>query len=296
MIVNFLTHIQEKCAIPTLKKQTSVNTDVCSYTHRRASSSCSGNFVSYNIGAASSGASRRKSPSPSPCAATSKCDSSSMLPIARRAESSERHSRKTTREKVVDFDFSRHKSTENISVVDMHCSYNNSEKPPTKSCFKHLPFCNVTATKSPLSPGKSLATCASYIGEGSINKHVSSGCRLCGHSRCNRAQSFEHEENTLLKYTKLPQKINHQRGSCSNLTRQHSTECQTDSLAASTRRISLFEAHKLDQTFGAQMSPRNKHKSLNQKLRECVTCADVFLEAMGNAATLQNNNSSRYVS
>ncbi|KAH8271474.1 hypothetical protein KR018_012392 [Drosophila ironensis] len=300
MIVNFLTHIQDRSPCPAtpnlLRKQSSTSSAAVG-AHRRASSSCSGtaNFIicknrAENVPAAIS---RRQSPSPGPG------------PHSRtRAESIERQSRRHMREKIVDFDFSHHKSSENISsLLEAQAPHLH----PTKSCFKHQ--------QAHLPPAKGSPKYAAY-----------GGCRQCGHSKCVRAQSLEKETPAELRgsSSRLSGMGSHpsahlHRGSCSNLMRQHSTESQPErdhsSLMGSTQRISLYEAHKLSKVLGdlppppapphpssvsptpsASSSLHRRHKSPSQRLRECVTCADVFLEAMGNACTLKNNNSSRYVS
>lgn len=321
MIVNFLTHIQDRAHCPptpnVLRKQSSTSSasGVVLHAHRRASSSCSGtaNFIICKNRAenpAPATISRRQSPSPGPSQRS-----------RTRAESIERQTRRHMREKIVDFDFSHHKSSENISsLLESHAHHLH----PTKSCFKHqqtqVGACTAT---NPAAAGKGSPKYAvpSVSGGGGYG-----GCRQCGHSKCVRAQSLEKEERAELRgsnsrlstiATAAAHSAHPHRGSCSNLMRQHSTESQPErdrsSLMGSTQRISLYDAHKLSKVLGdlpppppapssvsptpsASSSLHRRHKSPTQRLRECVTCADVFLEAMGNACTLKNNNSSRYVS
>ncbi|XP_044251678.1 unconventional myosin-Ib isoform X1 [Drosophila takahashii] len=303
MIVNFLTHIQDRSHCPpatpnVLRKQSSTSSasGLVTHAHRRASSSCSGtaNFIICKNRAENPPAtlSRRQSPSPGPSQRS-----------RTRAESIERQSRRHMREKIVDFDFSHHKSSENITSQLLE-SQATHHLHPTKSCFKH----QQTQVGAKGSPKYAVPS-------------VYSGCRQCGHSKCVRAQSLEKEERDELRgstcrlATVQPAQHPH-RGSCSNLMRQHSTESQPErerdrsSLMGSTQRISLYDAHKLSKailgdlpppppssvspTPSASSSLHRRHKSPTQRMRECVTCADVFLEAMGNACTLKNNNSSRY--
>ncbi|XP_022215250.2 unconventional myosin-Ia isoform X1 [Drosophila obscura] len=331
MIVNFLTHIQDRSFCPTpnvLRKQSSTSSasGVPVHAHRRASSSCSGtaNFIICKNRAenAPSAIARRQSPSPGPSQRS-----------RTRAESIERQSRRNMREKIVDFDFSHHKSSENIStLIESHAASSSHHLHPTKSCFKHqqtqAQACTATATATLPQKGASNNTSPKYA----MLSH--GGCRQCGHSKCIRAQSLEKEEcgaaespvlllrgsnSRLSSTTAAAHQNNLNRGSCSNLVRQHSTESQPErdrdrhSLMGSTQRISLYDAHKLSKVLGelpppshhpssvsvsptpsASSSLHRRHKSPTQRLRECVTCADVFLEAMGNACTLKNNNSSRY--
>ncbi|XP_033162916.1 uncharacterized protein LOC117142811 isoform X4 [Drosophila mauritiana] len=311
MIVNFLTHIQDRSHCPptpnVLRKQSSTSSasGLVMHAHRRASSSCSGtaNFIICKNRAEnpSGSVSRRQSPSPGPSQRS-----------RTRAESIERQSRRHMREKIVDFDFSHHKSSDNISgLPESHAHHMH----PTKSCFKHqqtqVSACTAMPAAAKGSPKYAVPT-------------VYGGCRQCGHSKCVRAQSLEKEErddlrgsncrlSTIATATTTP--THQHRGSCSNLMRQHSTESQPErerdrsSLMGSTQRISLYDAHKLSKVLGdlpppppssvsptpsASSSLHRRHKSPTQRMRECVTCADVFLEAMGNACTLKNNNSSRY--
>ncbi|KAL7727782.1 hypothetical protein ACLKA6_019725 [Drosophila palustris] len=293
MIVNFLTHIQDKSHANPLRKQSS-------------SSSASGIVLPGT-------SSRRQSPSPGPgpgpgpgpCPATQRSRS--------HTESFERQARRNMREKYVDFDFSHHKSTENISTLlestTAATMTTTTTTPthlhPTKSCFRH----QQTQVNT---------SCTANVARMTTSKHLphSGGCRQCGHSKCTRAQSLEKEErdaalqmlrgsNNRLSSVSATAQL--QRGSCSNLNlvRQHSTESQPQISMGSTQRISLYDAHKLSKVLGsssispsptpsASSSLHRRHKSPSQRLRECVTCADVFLEAMGNACTLKNNNSSRY--
>ncbi|XP_032579244.1 unconventional myosin-Ia isoform X2 [Drosophila sechellia] len=309
MIVNFLTHIQDRSHCPptpnVLRKQSSTSSasGLVMHAHRRASSSCSGtaNFIICKNRAEnpSGSVSRRQSPSPGPSQRS-----------RTRAESIERQSRRHMREKIVDFDFSHHKSSENISgLPESHAHHMH----PTKSCFKHqqtqVSACTAMPAAAKGSPKYAVPT-------------VYGGCRQCGHSKCVRAQSLEKEERDDLRgsncrlstiATATTNPAHPHRSSCSNLMRQHSTESQPErerdrsSLMGSTQRISLYDAHKLSKVLGdlpppssvsptpsASSSLHRRHKSPTQRMRECVTCADVFLEAMGNACTLKNNNSSRY--
>lgn len=362
MIVNFLTHIQERSSDSTTSQRkhstssitggaaaaavtASISANVtssCSTTgshkHRRTSSSCSmGPTTNYmlckNTTATASTSTclsvqRRQSPSPGPSAR--RCDAA--VQHCSRADSSERQGRcSNVREKMVDFDFSHHKSSENITTIDS--SYTTAASihysqvqlgtqsgltlspHPTKSCFKHHQSTQVPCnTATPLKSNQSIASSSSYARSASpkyLATGSSGGCRQCGHSKCTRAQSFDRDEpefgsqkssgsRSLSAYPS----VQLQRGSCSNLVRQTSSESYTRderaSLMGSMQRISLYDAHKLSQTV-AQKSPSSstssrKYKNPLKRLRECVSYADVFLEAMGNAATLKNNNSSRYVS
>ncbi|XP_037732773.1 unconventional myosin-Ia isoform X2 [Drosophila subpulchrella] len=309
MIVNFLTHIQDRSHCPAtpnvLRKQSSISSTsgLVTHAHRRASSSCSGtaNFIICKNRAENTPASisRRQSPSPGPSQRS-----------RTRAESIERQSRRHMREKIVDFDFSHHKSSENISsLLESHAHHLH----PTKSCFKHqqtqVSACTAMPSAAKGSPKYAVPS-------------IYGGCRQCGHSKCVRAQSLEKEERDELRGSTCrlsnlatAQPTHPHRVSCSNLTRQHSSESQPErerdhsSLMGSTQRISLYDAHKLSKVLGdlpppppssvsptpsASSSLHRRHKSPTQRMRECVTCADVFLEAMGNACTLKNNNSSRY--
>lgn len=318
MIVNFLTHIQDKSNTNPLRKQSSSSSasGIVLPAHRRASSSCSGNvnFVicKNNATPFSQGTnSRRQSPSPGPGPGPG--PSPSTQRSRSHTESIERQARRNQREKYVDFDFSHHQSTENISTLLESATATPMLTPtpmpghlhPTKSCFKHQQT--------------QVNTCTANVSR-MTSKHLHAGCRQCGHSKCTRAQSLEKEErdaalqmlrgshNRLSTATAQTQsQLQLQRGSCSNLARQHSTESQPERQQismGSTQRISLYDAHKLSKVLGsssisptpsASNSLHRRHKSPSQRLRECVTCADVFLEAMGNACTLKNNNSSRYV-
>lgn len=330
MIVNFLTHIQDRAPCSgtpnALRKQSSSSSasGMMIHAHRRASSSCSGGTANFIIcqknsaAAAAASNSRRQSPSPGPGpgpglgpGAVGSCPSQRSRA---RAESIERHARRSNmREKIVDFDFSHHKSTENITtLLESSGAHSAPHVHPTKSCFKHQQTQgNTCHTASSMGAYPMASTSPKY------GMHSGGGCRQCGHSKCTRAQSLEKEERDaaliLLRGSNMrlasasataTAQQQHQRGSCSNLARQHSTESQS---MGSTQRISLYDAHKLSKvvlgsgstsvspTPSASSSLHRRHKSPNQRLRECVTCADVFLEAMGNACTLKNNNSSRYV-
>ncbi|KAL9894764.1 myosin 95E isoform 1-T1 [Glossina fuscipes fuscipes] len=350
MIVNFLTQIQDKSHCGALKKQSSTSSSTggvqssCSstmYRHRRNSSSCSiGSTTNYMLcknttstasasSCLASGSQRRQSPSPT----ARRCDMVVQQRV--RAESSERHGKRNIREKMVDFDFSHHKSTENFQIHDatlytttaaVHRSHipiattiSGSAGAPSKSCFKHHQATQVTcSTATP-----SRTTCSTSFSATSPSSKFgvnSSGCRQCGHSKCTRAQSLEKEDRERklgFLRTLYPQlnpgrslsacsSTHIQRGSCSNLTRQHSTESygsrdERSSLMGSTQRISLYDAHKLNQAMTAAQQEQQhsqplarRHKDPLKRLRDCVLYADVFLEAMGNASTLKNNNSSRY--
>ncbi|XP_034485399.1 unconventional myosin-Ia isoform X2 [Drosophila innubila] len=322
MIVNFLTHIQDKSQANALRKQSSSSSasGIILPAHPRSTSSCSGN-ANFIICKSNAMNSRRQSPSPGPCTVAGPGASPSATQRSRsHTESIERQARRNQREKYVDFDFSHHKSTENISTLleSTATTATPTATPmltptpmpghlhPTKSCFKHqqTQVNSCTANVSRLT-----------------SKHLhAAGCRQCGHSKCTRAQSLEKEErdaalqmlrgsnNRLpLSSSAATAQSQLQRGSCSNLVRQHSTESQPERQQSismgSTQRISLYDAHKLSKVLGsssisptpsASSSLHRRHKSPSQRLRECVTCADVFLEAMGNACTLKNNNSSRY--
>lgn len=356
MIVNFLTHIQERSKDTTssLRKQSMASSTAASAAiitanvssgcsiagsqkHRRTSSSCSvgPNSTNYmlckNTTATASTSTclptqRRQSPSPGPTAR--KCDMA--LHQRSRADSTERHGKcLNVREKVVDFDFSHHKSTENITTIDSSYTtptsthYSQAQQGttsaltlsphPTKSCFKHHQSTQVPCnTATPIKSALTTVFTASYARSASP-KYLSSsgGCRQCGHSKCTRAQSFEKDEPdfgfqkaTGSRSLSAYPSVQLQRGSCSNLVRQTSTESYTrderSSLMGSMQRISLYDAHKLTQSAAQKSSSSStssrKHKSPLKRLRECVSYADVFLEAMGNASTHKNNNSSRYVS
>lgn len=347
MIVNFLTHIQEKSKkSSSLCKQSSVTSasgvsigpsctstsTSSSHKHRRTSSSCSvvGPAPSYVLSKNTAGTTssnsclqqqRRQTPSPGPTAMY--CDVG--VQHRGRAESSERHGKRTMREKMVDFDFSHHKSTENITTLDSsafttaggNCSsFGLTLSPhPTKSCFKHQ---QSTQTQTPHNTATTMKSSSTiYLPRSTSPKYLPSysGCRQCGHSKCTRAQSFDKDDGDLsissqppgnLSLSKCPT-VHLQRGSCSNLMKQTPTDSHSrddrSTLSGSMQRISLYDAHKLSQSaMNAQKlwqtspaTPR-KYKNPMKRLRECVSFADVFLEAMGNAVTLKNNNSSRYVS
>lgn len=352
MIVNFLTHIQDRSKeSSSLRKQSSASTTSgavsavaaaasCSssgshHKHRRTSSSCSmgpttTNYMLCKNTTATASTStclamqRRQSPSPGPIA--KRCDLA--MQHRSRPDSSERHSKQRAnvgREKIVDFDFSHHKSSENIATMDsstyttaasVHYTQVQATASgitlsphPTKSCFKHhqstqMP-CN---TATPSKSAYSRSTSPKFFSSTGVG---SSGCRQCGHSKCTRAQSFEKDEPDF-SFPKPPgsrslsayPSIQLQRGSCSNLARQTSTESynrdERSSLMGSMQRISLYDAHKLSQSVAqksySSSSTSRKYKNPLKRLRECVSYADVFLEAMGNASTQKNNNSSRYVS
>lgn len=133
--------------------------------------------------------------------------------------------------------------------------------------------------------------------------NASSGCRQCGHAKCNRPQSIEKENIYYIKSTSDVKTIRQR--SFTNLVRQNSADSTEKNAATghcdsvhnehSSSRLSLFDAHRLSQTISDDDKSDKGAKCKSLRLRECVTCADVFLEAMGNATTCQNNNSSRYV-
>lgn len=335
MIVNFLTHIQDKITTSQLfKKETPSSSTGSGYVkmHRRTSSNCSVPNVAFNKKSDSAmtitNTARRQSLSPGP--GPRRCSTANASAQRIRAESSDRSQcRRNMREKIVDFDFSHHKSTENISFIDGKGTSRFIDKHPSKSCFKHQPT-QTTPINTANLMNSSLATSSKYLHSAHQTGNVSiGGCRQCGHSKCTRGLALEMDfRNMPFKTTTTHSilggpSIAMHRGSFCNLLRQPSTESQTDrsSLIGSTQRISIYEAHKQNQMAGATCtaipnsvatgaqtssslslsgtmnvpSTRTRRKSPSQRLRECVTCADVFLEAMGNAVTLKNSNSSRYV-
>ncbi|XP_054725219.1 uncharacterized protein LOC129235415 isoform X1 [Anastrepha obliqua] len=332
MIVNFLTHIQDKATpVQQFKKEPSGSNAYTGYVHmhRRTSSNCSPANIALSKKSDSvmtiTNTSRRQSLSPGP--GPRRCSTTNVSAQRTRAESSDRsQSRRNIREKIVDFDFSHHKSTENISFFDGKGAFHAIDKHPSKSCFKHQPTQTgpmVTATLM----SANLATSKRLNSVHHSGLSSSGGCRQCGHSKCTRALALEIDSRNLpfknittQSFLAGPSRAMH-RGSFCNLLHQHSMESQTDrsSLIGSTQRISLYEAHKQNQLAttstinpsnmatcaqtssslslsGTMNVPntRSRRKSPSQRLRECVTCADVFLEAMGNAVTLKNSNSSRY--
>ncbi|XP_067617523.1 unconventional myosin-Ia isoform X2 [Eurosta solidaginis] len=348
MIVNFLTHIQDKIqTIQQFKKEPSSRSNLesafSSYAphnmHRRTSSSCStANIVLAKKSDSTmtiTNTSRRQSLSPRP--APRRCSTATASEHRIRAESSDRsQSRRNLRgEKIVDFDFSHHKSTENISFVDSKGTFRTCDDPinPSKSCFKNHPT-QTPFISANLMNAHNLATYSKYLhntsnfsGMSGGSASGSGGCRQCGHSKCTRALALDFFESHNRPWFKNTTNIQNSltgpargmhRGSFCNLLRQHSSESQPErsSLLGSTQRISLYETHKhnlmtpncpSDMTTCAQTaskqslsgimnvtSTRARRKSPSQRMRECVTCADVFLEAMGNAVTLRNSNSSRY--
>lgn len=243
------------------------------------------------------------------------------------------HPKKNIREKVVDFDFSHHKSTENFEEILPHRHERTSiisTTVPTKSCFKHnytdttmgrqkndKIFCDASTNVSmgKLGSGQSCDSSSHNIafkGSPYSTSSATAGCcRQCGHNKCARQRSFEVDEkacssssgSSILYKMKADVKM---RGSCSSLIRQHSTESSTSrdfnpGSTMSSSRMSLFDAHRLSQIYGEGLKTNRNVSTANilthtrnPRMRECVTCADVFLEAMGNATTLKNNNSSRY--
>lgn len=298
MIVNFLTHVQDKDK--PLKRQISIEKGLATtQSHRRSSSNCSAsNYVMY------------RNPSSVCSTPTPRRQSISPCNIHRSQRHDTDFKQKTStgiREKIVDFDFTRHKSTENLSVSQSHegssssKTFGHTHMHPSKSCFKHQNISSKvnlhhTASKYEL--------------------NATAGCRQCGHSKCHRAQSLEKDErfnSNTASTSRLNSSTQYDchRNSCSNLfQRQNSSESQPErsSLMGSMQRISLYDAHRVSQILPIDYTPtspalsscssttRARQKSPYQRLRECVTCADVFLEAMGNALTIKNNNSSRYVS
>ncbi|XP_053945830.1 unconventional myosin-Ib isoform X2 [Anastrepha ludens] len=332
MIVNFLTHIQDKTTpVQQFRKEPSGSNAYTGYVnmHRRTSSNCSPANIALSKKSDSvmtiTNTSRRQSLSPGP--GPRRCSTTNVSAQRTRAESSDRsQSRRNIREKIVDFDFSHHKSTENISFFDGKGNFHAIDKHPSKSCFKHQPTQTgpmVTATLM----SANLATSKRLNSVHHSGLSSSGGCRQCGHSKCTRALALEidsrnlpFKNTTTQSFLAGPSRAMH-RGSFCNLLHQHSMESQTDrsTLIGSTQRISLYEAHKQNQLAttstinpsnmatcaqtssslslsGTMNVPntRSRRKSPSQRLRECVTCADVFLEAMGNAVTLKNSNSSRY--
>lgn len=148
-------------------------------------------------------------------------------------------------------------------------------------------------------------------------------CKNCGHLRCIRQKSFENDEPGSLKVSKkfhgsstsIPsgfkmktasERTNKIHGSSISLNRQYSGgSLMGEEREVASERLSLFDAHRIKKRAAEMNSAkeRSRQRKLDeyadfvktQKLRECVECADVFLEAMGSAATLNNTNSSRYV-
>lgn len=149
-------------------------------------------------------------------------------------------------------------------------------------------------------------------------------CKNCGHMRCIRQKSFENDEPGSLKLsrkfhgssTSIPsgfkvksaaERSSKLHGSSISLHRQYSGgSLMGDDRETISERMSLFDAHKIKKrtTELNSLKERIRQRKFDeyadfvktQKLRECVECADVFLEAMGSAATINNTNSSRYVS
>lgn len=241
------------------------------------------------------------------------------------------------REKVVDFDFSHHKSTENIAEIPPQRHERASivsTTIPTKSCFKHN-YNDVSMGRHKTTNDKILCDASTNVSMGKFSSENNSdsmpysiaykaptsysstppstttGCRQCGHSKCTRQRSFEIDDKACSSGSSISYKLKadvKMRGSCSSLIRQHSTESTASrelipNSTISSSRISLFDAHKLNQMYGESLKGNRNVSATtvmmqcrNPRMRECVTCADVFLEAMGNATTLKNHNSSRYVS
>lgn len=328
-IINFLTHIQEP-----KKTKSKYHVEV---NRRRNSVSCT----------ASLGTPRRNSPTPSIHTVHN-----SLLPgdrstyvLKARSESTDRNP--TTKCKNVGFDFSHHKSTENLHQSGVHntqmkvCVKHNhidvraTPQPPHKAYSSRassstklneivIPVPTLLPRQSKVNPSKNPCTNShDYAKTTSAKGGSNVSCKNCGHMRCIRQKSFENEEPGSLKFsrrlhgssTSIPsgfkvksaaERGSKLHGSSISLHRQYSGgSLMGDDREVMSERLSLFDAHKIKKRAADlnSVKERIRQRKLDeyadfvktQKLRECVECADVFLEAMGSAATMNNTNSSRYV-
>lgn len=327
-IINYLTHIQEP-----KKTKSKYHVEV---NRRRNSTSCT----------AAIGTPRRPSPTPSAhpaCNSLLPGDRSSYV-LKGRSESTDRNP--STKCKNVGFDFSHHKSTENLQQHSVHniqmktCVKHNhidvraTPQPPHKTYSQRassstklneivIPVPTLqrqskcTQSKNPLTNSHDYTKTTNARGGSNMS------CKNCGHMRCIRQKSFENEEpgslNVAKKFhgssTSIPsgfkvksaaERSSKLHGSSISLHRQYSGgSLMGDDREGMSERMSLFDAHKIKKRTAElnSLKERIRQKRLDeytdfvrtQKLRECVECADVFLEAMGSAATVNNTNSSRYV-
>lgn len=233
---------------------------------------------------------------------------------------------KCSHDKTVEFDFSHHKSADtlpNVNKCQKHSTSFDLSKPTTSksqcskhnsvefvrskspqprividSCMKkstcdlsnvhnqnrhssHLLGCNKTAQRD----------CDSSVT--SPNK-MRTSCKRCGHYNCGKLLNQDCDDltcNSKWNQSSPVRKMVSESDSIERLTRSRSLSVHTKKsrkYAINVNRFSSAISSSSLDTVGSS--------SMQMKIRDRIEQADVFLEALGNASTSKNFNSSRYVS
>lgn len=236
---------------------------------------------------------------------------------------------KCSHDKTVEFDFSHHKSadtlplnvnkchkhstsfdfTKSSTVSKPQCSKHNSiefirSKSPQPrividSCLKKS-MCDLSITHNQSRHESHLLGCSKSAqrdcdtGVTSPNK-LRTNCKRCGHYNCGKLANQECDGlacgNSKWSHSSPVRKMVPDTNSIERLTRSRSLSVQAKKsrkYATNVNRFSSAVSSSSLDTVGSGSS--------QMRIRDRIEQADVFLEALGNASTSKNFNSSRYVS
>lgn len=228
--------------------------------------------------------------------------------------------KKCSREKSVDFDFSHHKSVENLSSkcsshpltlnskISKSIEGNDSLVNLNKKCSKHCGSGvanKTTEFQNKLFNNYNDTNCIEICPKSyKINKNILKDSDELAQSTCNRVnsiktitpdeqQQFSQKSNIIASkqccqkdMCTLPSKFKLSSSSSSSINKTNKNTFLSDPHAGGSSNIKVLKLTN---------SSHNCEIDAN-KMRERVAQAEIFLEAMGNAETQKNSNSSRFVS
>ncbi len=233
---------------------------------------------------------------------------------------------KCSHDKTVEFDFSHHKSADTLPInkcqkhstsFDLcksatskpQCSKHNSielirSKSPqpriiVDSCMKKS-SCDLSNVHNQNRHESHLLGCSKSVHRDCDTNSTSPNklrlnCRRCGHYNCGKLTNQDCEDlscgSSKWNHSSPVRKMVSECNSIERLTRSRSLSVQ-----AKKGRKYAINVNRFSSAMSSSSLDTVGNSSTQLKIRDRIEQADVFLEALGNASTSKNFNSSRYVS